>query len=186
VVRDQPSDRPELTVVSGLQESANEGGRRRPPEEPEVEPASVVLLLSGPNLNLLGQRQPEIYGKDTLADHVAKATITAAEHGLGVRHVQSDYEGALIEAIHDARASAAAIVVNPGALTHYSWSLHDALAAFDGPVIELHLSNPGRREPWRRNSVVGPVATGVIAGFGGEGYRLAVEAVAALLRTSRH
>jgi 3-dehydroquinate dehydratase-2 len=186
VVRDEPTARPELTVVAGLQDSANERGPRRPPEEPELEPASVVLLLSGPNLSLLGQRQPEVYGKDTLADHVARATLTAAEHGLAVRHVHSDYEGALVEAVHEARGTAAAIVVNPGAMTHYSWSLHDALAAFEGPVIELHLTNPGRREPWRRLSVVTPVATGVIAGFGGEGYHLAIEAVAALLHVARH
>jgi 3-dehydroquinate dehydratase-2 len=77
-------------------------------------------------------------------------------------------------------------VVNPGALTHYSWSLHDALAAFEGPIVELHISNPKRREPWRHISVVSPVATGVIAGFGGDGYRLAIEAVAAILRAGRH
>ncbi|HMK96115.1 MAG TPA: type II 3-dehydroquinate dehydratase [Acidimicrobiales bacterium] len=182
MVRDQPPDRPELTVVGGAQDAA----RGSDESAPEAEPAPIVLLLSGPNLNLLGQRQPEIYGRDTLADHVAKATLVAAEHGLGVRHVQSNYEGALVEAVQEARGQVAAIVVNPGALTHYSWSLHDALAAFDGPVVELHLSNPGGREPWRRKSVVTPVATGVIAGFGGEGYRLAIEAVASLLRSSRH
>jgi 3-dehydroquinate dehydratase-2 len=140
-----------------------------------------VLLLSGPNLSLLGQRQPEVYGRQSLADHVATARAAAGAQGLGLEHVQSDYEGALVEAVHGARGRVAAIVVNPGALTHYSWSLHDALAAFDGPVVELHLSSPGRREPWRHTSVVTPVATGVIAGFGGEGYRLAMEAVAALL-----
>jgi 3-dehydroquinate dehydratase II len=117
---------------------------------------------------------------------VARATLTAAEHGLAVWHVPSDSEGALVEAVHEARGRAAAIIVNPGALTHYSWSLHDALAAFDGPVVELHLSNPGRREAWRHQSVVTPVATGVIAGFGGEGYRLAIEAVVALLKPGRH
>ncbi len=103
-----------------------------------------------------------------------------------LEHVQSDYEGALVEAVHEARGRAVAIVVNPGALTHYSWSLHDALVAFDGPVVELHLSQPRRRESWRHQSVVSPAATGVIAGFGGEGYRLAIEAVASLLRPGRH
>ena len=112
--------------------------------------------------------------------------MAAAEHGLALEHVQSDYEGALIEAVHEARGRAAAIVVNPGALTHYSWSLQDALATFEGPIVELHISNPKRREPWRHVSVVSPVATGVIAGFGGDGYRLAVEAVAAILRAGRH
>ena len=143
--------------------------------------ATCVLLLSGPNLGLLGGRQPEIYGTTTLDDHVETARAEAARYGLTVEHVQSNHEGDLVEAAHRARGRAAAIVVNAGALTHYGWSLHDALAAFDGPVVELHLSNPGGREPWRSTSVVTPVATGVIAGFGGAGYRLAIQAVAGLL-----
>ena len=98
-----------------------------------------------------------------------------------MEHLQSDAEADLVRAVHAARGRAAAIVVNPGALTHYGWSLHDALAAFDGPVVEVHLSNPERRESWRRTSVVAPVATGTVAGFGGHGYALAVEAVARLL-----
>ncbi len=141
----------------------------------------VVLLLSGPNLNLLGDREPDVYGTATLDDHVASATEAAARHGLVIEHHQSNREGDLIDAIHQARGRCAAIIVNPGALTHYAWSLHDALAAFDGPVIELHLSNPDAREPWRHTSVISPVATGTIAGFGGLGYRLAVDAVAGLL-----
>lgn len=144
--------------------------------------APVVLLLSGPNLNLLGERQPEVYGAATLADHVATAHATALEHGLALEHFQTNHEGELVEAIHGARGRCAAIVVNPGAFTHYAWSIHDALAAFEGPVVELHLSNPDAREPWRHTSVVSPVAVGTISGFGGEGYRLALEAVAALLR----
>jgi 3-dehydroquinate dehydratase-2 len=144
----------------------------------------IVLLLSGPNLSLLGSRQPEVYGSATLADHVATATATAEERGLSVEHLQSDAEADLVRAVHAARGRAAAIVVNPGALTHYGWSLHDALAAFDGPVVEVHLSNPERREAWRRTSVVAPVATGTVAGFGGHGYALAVEAVARLLGTT--
>jgi 3-dehydroquinate dehydratase-2 len=141
----------------------------------------LVLLLSGPNLNLLGQREPEVYGRATLADHVATATAAAAAHGLDLEHLQSNHEGVLVDAIHAARGRAAAIVINPGAFTHYAWSLHDALAAFEGPVVELHLSNPNAREPWRHTSVVAPVASGSIVGFGGHGYRLAVDAVAALL-----
>ena len=141
----------------------------------------IVLLLSGPNLNLLGEREPEVYGTATLDDHVDTARRAAAAHGLTVEHVQSNREGDLIDAVHRARARCAAIVVNPGALTHYAWSLHDALAAFDGPVIELHLSNPERREAWRHTSVISPVATGTIVGFGGLGYRLAIDAVAELL-----
>jgi 3-dehydroquinate dehydratase-2 len=141
----------------------------------------IVLLLSGPNLNLLGEREPLIYGPDTLDDHVATATKAANEHGLALEHVQSNHEGALVDAVHAARDRCAAIIVNAAALTHYGWSLHDALAAFDGPIVEVHLSNPLRREGWRHTSVVSPVATATIAGLGGVGYRLAVEAVAGLL-----
>jgi 3-dehydroquinate dehydratase-2 len=141
----------------------------------------AVLLLSGPNLNLLGTREPEIYGRATLADHVARAEARAAAAGLRLEHLQSNREADLVEAIHAARGRSAAIVINPGAFTHYSWAIHDALAAFEGPIVELHLSNPQTREPWRHTSVVSPVATGTIAGFGGHGYALAVEAVAELL-----
>jgi 3-dehydroquinate dehydratase II len=142
----------------------------------------LVLLLSGPNLNLLGQRQPHIYGLATLDDHVKTARLTATRHHLRLEHSQSNHEGELVDAIHRARGRAAAIVINAGAFTHYAWALHDALAAFDGPVIELHLSNPAGREAWRATSVIAPVATGVVAGFGGLGYRLAIEAVAGLLQ----
>jgi len=141
----------------------------------------TVLLLHGPNLNLLGSREPDVYGTATLDDHVATATAAADAHGLDVVALQSNHEGVLIDAIHEARTGHAGIIVNPGAFTHSSWAIHDALAAFDGPVIELHLSNPDAREPWRRTSVVSPVANGSIAGFGGHGYRLAVDAMAALL-----
>jgi len=141
----------------------------------------TVLLLSGPNLTLLGERQREIYGTATLADHAAAAAAEAAAHGLVLEHTHSDAEADLVRAVHAARGRVAAIVVNAGALTHYGWSLADALAAFDGPVVELHVSNPDARESWRRTSVVAPVATGTISGFGGHGYRLAVAAAAALL-----
>lgn len=146
-------------------------------------PRPIVLLLSGPNLTLLGSRQPEIYGRSTLEEHVATARRAADANGLDLEHAQSDHEGDLVGYVHQARGRAAAIVINPGALTHYGWSLHDALAAFEGPVVEVHLSHPDRREPWRRTSVVGPVASGSITGLGGVGYRLAVEAVVELLRT---
>ena len=141
-----------------------------------------ILLLSGPNLNLLGEREPEVYGTETLDDHVDTARTTAAAHGLELEHVQSNHEGELVEAVQRARGRCAAIVVNAAALTHYGWSLHDALAAFDGVVVELHLSNPNAREPWRHTSVLAPVATGSIVGFRGHGYALAVDAVARLLR----
>jgi len=141
----------------------------------------LVLLLSGPNLDLLGQREPEIYGTATLADHVDRAAAAAARVGLSLEHFQSNHEGDLIEAIHGARGRAVAIVVNAGALSHTSWVLHDALGAFEGVVVELHLSNPASREPFRHTSVIASVADGLVAGFGGLGYELAVEAVRRLL-----
>ena len=141
----------------------------------------IVLLLSGPNLNLLGDREPEIYGTETLDDHVATARAAAEKAGLEVEHVQSNAEAELVDAVQGARHRCAAIIINAAALSHYSWSLHDALATFEGPVVELHLSNPNAREPWRHTSVVAPVATGTIMGFGGHGYVLAIEAVARLL-----
>ncbi|MGH9269730.1 MAG: type II 3-dehydroquinate dehydratase [Ilumatobacteraceae bacterium] len=143
--------------------------------------APSVLVLHGPNLNLLGTREPEVYGPATLADHLARVEKAAAEAGLRVEALQSNHEGDLVDAIHTARGRHAAILINPGALTHYAWSLHDALAAFEGPVIEVHLSNPNAREPWRHTSVVAPVADGTIAGLGGLGYELAVRAIAARL-----
>ena len=144
-------------------------------------PRPVVLVLHGPNLNLLGEREPEVYGTATLEDHVACARAAAEACGLDVEDLQSNHEGDLVDAIHAARGRCAAILINPGALTHYAWSLHDALAAFDGPVVEVHLSNPNAREPWRHTSVVAPVAVGSIMGFGGTGYELAIEAIARLI-----
>jgi 3-dehydroquinate dehydratase-2 len=140
-----------------------------------------MLLLSGPNLDLLGEREPAVYGHETLADHVDAARATAEAAGYGLEHVQSNHEGDLIEAIHAARGRTVAIVINAGALTHTSWALHDALAAYDGVVVELHLSNPAAREPFRHVSTIAAVADGCIAGFKGLGYPLAVEAAARLL-----
>jgi 3-dehydroquinate dehydratase-2 len=137
----------------------------------------IVLLLSGPNLNLLGAREPEVYGTATLDDHVATATEAAEAHGWAIEHLQSNHEGETIDTIHHARGRVAAIVINGGAFSHYAWGIHDALAAFDGPIVELHLSNPDGREPWRHTSVFTPVATGAVFGFGGDGYRLAIEAL---------
>ena len=141
----------------------------------------TVLLINGPNLNLLGEREPDVYGTDTLEEHVEMVRHAAGELGLEVEHVQSNHEGDIVDAIHAARGQAAAIVINPGAFTHYAWAIHDALAAFSGPIVEVHLSNPQAREAWRHVSVVSPVATGTIAGLGGLGYVLAVKAVARLL-----
>jgi 3-dehydroquinate dehydratase-2 len=145
----------------------------------------VVLLLSGVNLGVLGEREPEIYGSATLDDHVAVAREAAEQIGAELEHAQSNHEGDLVEAILGARGRCAAIIINPGAFTHYAWALHDALAAFDGVVVELHISNPAARESWRHTSVVAPVATGTIAGFGIDGYAMAVHAVGRLL-AGRH
>lgn len=142
---------------------------------------TTILLLSGPNLNLLGEREPEVYGRATLDDLVEAARDAAAAHGFDLEHVQSNHEGELVDAIQGARGRCAAIVCNPGAFTHYAHVLADALATFDGVKVELHLSNPHAREPWRHTSVVAPAVTGTIAGFGAAGYRLAIEAVAAAL-----
>ena len=144
-------------------------------------PRRTVLLLSGPNLNLLGEREPEVYGTATLAEHVGAARAAAEAHGLALEHLQSNREGDLVDAVQAARGRCVAIVVNAGALSHYAWSLHDALAAFDGPIVELHLSNTSAREPWRHLSVIAPAATGSIMGLGGHGYELAIEAVARLV-----
>jgi len=146
-----------------------------------VSAKGLVLLISGPNLNLLGEREPEVYGTATLDDHVAAAAAAADERDLDLEHVQSNHEGDLVEAIQGARGRAVAIVINAGALSHTSWSLHDALAAFDGVVVELHISNPAAREPFRHISTIAPVADGCIAGFGGLGYPLAIEAVSRIL-----
>lgn len=143
-----------------------------------------VLLLSGPNLNLLGEREPEIYGTDTLDDHVARATRQAEAHGLGLDHFQSNSEGDLVAAIQQARGTHDAIIINAAALTHYAWSIHDALAAFGGPVVELHISDLKQREEWRHFSVIEPVADVCIAGHGGKGYEMAVDAVAEMLSES--
>ena len=137
-----------------------------------------LLVLSGPNLSLTGQRQPAVYGTAMLEEIVERARKAAAEAGWSLDHVAADSEGPLIEAIHAARGKADAIVINPGALTHYAWSLADALDAFDGPVVEVHLSQPAGREPWRHTSVIAPVAVASISGLGPDGYELAVLAVA--------
>ncbi len=141
-----------------------------------------ILVLSGPNLGLLGEREPEVYGAETLEQVVSHAREVAPSLGLSIVHHQTDHEGEMVEFIHAARHDADGIIINPGAFTHYAWAVHDALAAVDVPIIELHLSNPHSREAWRHRSVVAPVASAVIAGLGAAGYRLAVEAMAMLIR----
>jgi 3-dehydroquinate dehydratase II len=142
---------------------------------------TTILLLSGPNLNLFGRREPAIYGTTTLDEMVATARETLAKYGHDLEHVQSNHEGVLVDAIQDARGRCAALVINAGALTHYSYALADALSTFDGVKVELHVSNPNAREQFRHVSVIARVVTGTIAGFGADGYRLAAEAVATAL-----
>jgi 3-dehydroquinate dehydratase II len=146
---------------------------------------ATILLVSGPNLNLLGDREPDVYGTDTLEELVGDARAVAEGHGHVLEHIQSNHEGDIVDAVQRARDQCAAIVINPGAFTHYSYAIADALAAFPGPKVELHLSNPSAREAWRRTSVVAPVVTGTVAGFGRDGYRLALEATVTLLKEAR-
>lgn len=141
---------------------------------------SSILVLHGPNLNLLGTREPSVYGTATLADHVATVALAAQAHGISVSDVQSNSESELVDAVHAAKGVHDAIIINAGAFTHYSWALHDALRSFPGRIIEVHLSNPGAREEFRHVSVLSGVVDGSISGFGGVGYSLAVQALVQL------
>jgi len=136
----------------------------------------TILLLSGANLNLFGQRDSLVYGTDTLDDMVGDARAAAAAAGYELEHLQSNHEGELVDAIQGARDRCAAIVINPGAFGHYAWAIADALQTFGGVKVELHVSNPNAREEWRRLSVIAPVVTGTVAGFGRAGYALAIAA----------
>lgn len=140
-----------------------------------------LYILNGPNLNLLGVREPEIYGTRTLADAEALAGERAKVLGLALVFRQTNHEGVLIDWIHEARQAASALILNAGSLTHTSIALHDALKTLAGPVIELHVSNPAAREAFRHRSFVALAATGTICGFGVAGYVLAVEAAHQLL-----
>lgn len=140
-----------------------------------------IYILNGPNLNLLGKRQPEIYGHETLDDVAARCAALAGELGVSTVFHQSNHEGEIVETIHRARDMAAAIVINPAAYTHTSVAILDALNAFDGPVIEVHISNVHKRESFRHHSYVSLRADGVIAGCGTEGYLLALRRVVSLL-----
>ncbi len=140
-----------------------------------------ILLLNGPNLNLLGLRQPEIYGRETLADVVKSCTALGRDLGLEVVAKQSNHEGALVDYIHAARDGMDGIILNPGAYSHTSIAILDALNAYDGPVLEVHISNIHKRESFRHHSYVSTRAEGVIAGFGTEGYLLALRRMATLV-----
>ena len=142
----------------------------------------LVTLLNGPNLNLLGLRQPEIYGRETLDDVAAKVSDLAEELGLSVKALQSNHEGQLVDWIHEARGKSPAIIINPGAYSHTSIAILDALNAYEGVVLEVHISNIHKREAFRHHSYVSARADGVIAGCGTEGYLLALRRIAALLK----
>ena len=139
--------------------------------------AHQILVLNGPNLNLLGTREPTVYGSDTLADIVADLRELAAARGAELRDRQSNVEGELIDALHDARTWADGVIFNPGAFTHYSYALRDAISAVELPVVETHLSNVHAREPFRHTSVLSAVCLGVVAGFGRHSYAVALEAL---------
>ena len=140
-----------------------------------------IEILNGPNLNLLGQREPEIYGHETLDDVVNACALLGQELGMQVRSRQSNHEGALIDMIHEARGTAQGIIINPAGYTHTSVAILDALSSFEGPVIEVHISNIHKREVFRHHSYVSTRADAVIAGCGTQGYLLALQHMAHLL-----
>ncbi len=147
--------------------------------------ASLVYVLNGPNLNLLGTREPEVYGSDTLADVEKLCRAAAAKHGLEVVFRQTNVEGELVNWIQEARTKAAGVLLNAGAYTHTSVAILDAIRATTMPVIEVHLSNPFAREQFRHTSFVSPAAKGLICGFGAHSYILAIDALAGVLRTAK-
>ncbi len=143
--------------------------------------SGTIVLLNGPNLNLLGVRKPEVYGTDTLDDVEALCRAEAARHGLTVAAVQSNHEGSLIDAVHEWRTPAVGFVVNAGAFTHTSIALRDALETVESPIIEVHISNVHAREDFRHHSYLSPLAAGIIVGCGIQGYEFAVARIARLI-----
>jgi 3-dehydroquinate dehydratase II len=152
--------------------------RPKAPEQVEKKMARTVFVLNGPNLNLLGVREPEIYGTQTLDDIKKKCIARGRMHGVEIDFRQSNFEGALIESVHEAREKAVGIVINPAGLSFHSIPLLDSLKMFDGPKIEVHLTNIHQREAIYHRSLISTTATGVIAGLGADGYVLAIEAIA--------
>ena len=145
--------------------------------------AKLVYIINGPNLNLIGKRQPEIYGMKTLADIESDCNKTAEKYNLSLKFLQSNAEHQIIDWLHEARVSADGIVINPAAYSHTSIAILDALSLFEGPIIEVHISNIHQRESFRHNSYVSQKASGVIAGFGAKGYNIAVEHISYLLKS---
>ncbi|RNB75064.1 type II 3-dehydroquinate dehydratase [Brevibacillus panacihumi] len=144
-----------------------------------------VLLLNGPNLNMLGKREPEIYGSETLEDIVGRLKkMMEEELGGQLEHVQSNHEGVLIDAIHQAKGVHDGIIINPGAFTHYSYAIRDALASVALPTIEIHMSNVHAREEFRHHSVIAPIVSGQIVGLGSDGYEWALQALVRKLKNS--
>ena len=153
---------------------------------PGKTPGKTVYVLNGPNLNLLGTREPQIYGRSTLKDVETLCRRAAAAHGLAIEFRQSNHEGVIVDWIHEAGAKkAAGIVLNPAGLTHTSVSVHDAIKAVKVPVFETHITNIHAREPWRHRSYVSFVAKAVICGFGIQGYALAIDGIAAMSGKSK-
>jgi 3-dehydroquinate dehydratase II len=144
-------------------------------------PSPRIMLLNGPNLNLLGEREPHLYGRDTLADIEKACNARAKSLGYNLDFRQSNFEGVLVESIHEARKTCAALIINPAGLSFYSIALLDALKTFDGPKVELHLTNIHARDPLYRNSIMSQAVTSVICGLGAGGYPLAIEAVVGLV-----
>ncbi len=144
-----------------------------------------LLVLHGPNLNLLGSREPDIYGQETLAEIDAALQSLAHARGVELRTQQSNHEGVLVEAVQAARGTSDGIVINAAGYTHTSVALRDALLATGLPVVEIHLSNTARREPFRHTSLIADIAVGTIQGFGGHGYRLALEALIHLIEARK-
>ena len=145
---------------------------------------ATIFVLNGPNLNMLGVREPQLYGTDTLADIEAACAERAGELGLDIDFRQSNHEGQIVDWIQEARQGADGVVINPAGLTHTSVAVHDALKLLEVPVIEVHLSNIHRREEWRHHSYISLVATGVIMGLGSQGYLLALDAMARILEAA--